>query len=72
VYGLKNRGEEGKIMARPIEPTPTLSGESLKMFGRSMKNAKFNAPKERFLKESDSIYKELSKNKRAFPTNRHA
>lgn len=59
-------------MAKPIEPTPTLKGESLKEFCESMKYSRYNAAKERFLKESDNTYKELSKNKKAYPTHRHA
>ena len=58
-------------MAKPIEPTPTLTGESLIMFCRSMQRAKFSATKERFLKEAEKTYQELSKNKRA-PSHKHA
>lgn len=43
-------------MARPIEATPTLSGEDARAFLEDIANLKYSAEKERDLKEARAFY----------------
>lgn len=54
-------------MARPIEPTPTLTGKSVDLFCKSITEAKYSPRKDRFLKEAREVHKEVSRNRKGFP-----
>jgi hypothetical protein len=48
-------------MARPIEPTPILSGDDAKRFMKSIENLRYSSKKEKFLRECDEVYRSVKK-----------
>jgi len=48
-------------MARPITPTPILTGEDKDRFLRSIENLRYSAKKERFLRECDRVFESVKK-----------
>ena len=48
-------------MARPIEPTPVLSGEDKERFIKETENLSYSAKKEKFLKDCDEAFQAVKK-----------
>jgi hypothetical protein len=55
-------------MAKPIEPTPTLSGKSADQFYRSLDESKYSDKKERMLNEAVAVFKVMSENLHTAPS----
>lgn len=50
-------------MAKPIEPTPILTGEDAKKVLKELENDSHDSKKEAFLKECEDIYNNTKENK---------
>jgi len=50
-------------MAKPIEPTPILTGDDAKALLEDMANAKYSPEKAAFLKSCDATYERIFKRK---------
>jgi len=48
-------------MARPINPTPTLKGEDIERFAKEIENVRHDPKKEKFLEESDKVFKAVKR-----------
>jgi hypothetical protein len=55
-------------MAKPIEPTPTLTGKSAERFYQSLDESKYSAKKERMLNEAVEVFKVMSEHLHTAPS----